>query len=119
MDDGYLLGPREIVFRVLQCFAQRIAEETGGQLVSSECKWYNPDPRPAEDIAARGFIPDKLHAVFEGIYLNSDGEIFRGIHVFNAPIGELDYSREVFEDKARETCRVIQNYASNLVNDHP
>jgi hypothetical protein len=28
MDDGYLLGPREIVFQVMQVFAQRIAEET-------------------------------------------------------------------------------------------
>jgi hypothetical protein len=28
MDDGYLLGPREIVFRLLQTFAQRITEET-------------------------------------------------------------------------------------------
>ena len=57
--------------------------------------------------------------MYEGTYLNADGEIFKGIQVLNALIGEPDYGREVLEDKAHETCRVIQNYASDLADDLP
>ena len=38
--------------------------------------------------------------------------------MFNTLIKELDYVREVLEEKAHETCMVIKDYTTNLVNDH-
>jgi hypothetical protein len=64
-------------------------------------------------------MPKELNAVSKGTYLNAEGETYRGIHVFNAPIGEPDYVKEVLEDKAHETCRVIQDYTSDMGYDHP
>jgi hypothetical protein len=44
LDDGYFVGPRDIIFTVLSRFAKRIRSKTGGQLVPMKCKWYCPDP---------------------------------------------------------------------------
>ena len=38
MDDGYMVGPREVVFKVLTEFAKGIGEGTGCKLVARKCR---------------------------------------------------------------------------------
>jgi hypothetical protein len=67
---------------------------------------------------AKDLILEELRAISKGTYLNEEGAIYKGIHVFNAPIGEPDYVPEMLEDKAHETHRVINTYASDLADNH-
>ncbi len=41
MDDGYMIGPKEVVFEVLKEFAEAIREEHGCRLNTRKCKMYN------------------------------------------------------------------------------
>jgi hypothetical protein len=119
MDDGYFMGPREVVFTVLRDFAIRIRDETGDKRVPRKCKWYSPDPSAAEEITERGSIPEELSDIEEDIYLANNGDLYKDIHVFNAPIGEPEFVAEVLKDKAHEVCGVIHNYSADLQDGHP
>ncbi len=77
MDDGYFVGPRDIVFAVLRDFSARIREETGGQLVPSKCKWYNADPTAAAEIEDKSLLPLELGNISDGTCLATNGEIYR------------------------------------------
>ncbi len=100
MDDGYFVGPRDIVFTILRDFADRIREETGGHLVPSKCKSYNPDFTATTDIGERSLLPEKLGDITEGRCYTTNGETYKRIMVFNAPIGEPEFVTEVLKDWA-------------------
>ena len=40
MDDGYMIGPREVVLEVLSEFARAIDEKHGCKLNTRKCKMY-------------------------------------------------------------------------------
>jgi hypothetical protein len=40
MDDGYMIGPKEVVFDVLAEFAEALREEHGCRLNTRKCKMY-------------------------------------------------------------------------------
>jgi hypothetical protein len=42
-DDGYLVGLREVIFKVLEEFANGIREGTRCELVAKKCKMFNLD----------------------------------------------------------------------------
>jgi hypothetical protein len=63
MDDGYLLGPREVVFKVLEKFAKGIKEGTGCELVAMKYKMFSMDATTLEDCHARGLIPKNLSSI--------------------------------------------------------
>ena len=114
----YFVGPRDVVFTVLSSFATRIREETSGKLVPRKCKWYCPDPSAAEEIAERGLIPEDLIDIEEGTYLATNGDLYVGIHVFNAPIREPYLVAKVLKEKAHDVCGVIHDYSTDLQDDH-
>ncbi len=41
MDDGYMIGPKEVVFEVLASFAYGIKEECGCELNVAKCKMFS------------------------------------------------------------------------------
>ena len=43
MDDGYMVGPREVVFKVLAEFSEGIRQGTGCELVARKCMMYSLD----------------------------------------------------------------------------
>jgi hypothetical protein len=43
MDYGYMVGPREVIFEVLEDFAKGIREGTGCELVARKCKFFRLD----------------------------------------------------------------------------
>jgi len=41
MDDGYLVGPREIIFKILEELANWIKEGIGCELVARKCRMFS------------------------------------------------------------------------------
>jgi hypothetical protein len=41
MDDGYMIGPKEVVFEMLTKFAEALREEHGCRLNTRKCKMYS------------------------------------------------------------------------------
>ena len=91
MDDGYLVGPPEVVFRVLAEFAASLREESGCELNLSKCKMYSEDKGACEKARREGHIPEELQHLQEGTYVTEDGSLLRGIQIFNVPLGEERY----------------------------
>ena len=102
MDDGYMVGPIEVVFKVLAEFAKGIREGTGCELVTRKCKIYNMDAGAWQDYTRKDLIPSELSLMEEGIYVNEDGDRLRGVIVFNACVGEPEYVKAVLRNKAQE-----------------
>jgi hypothetical protein len=71
------------------------------------------------EIEDRSLLPEELGDIQEGTCLATNGEIYKGVHVFNAPIGDPEFVTEVIKDKAHKVCRVINDYATDLEEDHP
>ena len=70
MDDGYLMGPMEVIFRFWRSFAVGIKEDHGCQLNARKCKMYNMEEGRCEEAMRAGHIPESLPHVQEGIYVN-------------------------------------------------
>ena len=87
MDDGYLVGPPEIVFEVLAEFARDLKKDSGCELNIDKCKMYIVEEDACEKERRQGLIPDELQHLQEGSYVNWSGDVLRGILVFNVPIG--------------------------------
>ena len=60
MDDGYINGPPEVVFKVLAEFAARIKEGCGCELNISKCKMYSKEKGVCEEARRAGLIPEGL-----------------------------------------------------------
>ncbi len=60
MDDGYLVGPPEIVFEVLAEFARGLKKESGCELNIGKCKMHNVEEGAYERVRRQGIIPDEL-----------------------------------------------------------
>ncbi len=60
MDDGYMIGPKEVVFEVLGSFAKGMKEECGCDLNVAKCKMYNKKEGACEEARRAGCIPDDL-----------------------------------------------------------
>jgi hypothetical protein len=43
MDEGYIVGPREVIFGVLEEFAKGIRGGTGCKIVAKKCKMFSMD----------------------------------------------------------------------------
>jgi hypothetical protein len=60
MDDGYMIGPPEVVFQVLAEFAVGIKENCGCELNFKKCKMYNKDEGACEAARRAGHIPETM-----------------------------------------------------------
>ncbi len=70
MDDGYLVGPPEIVFEVLAEFTRDLKKDTGCELNINKCKMYSEIEGACEKARRQGLILDELHHLQEGSHVN-------------------------------------------------
>ena len=56
MDDGYLIGPKEIIFEVLAEFAEGIERDHGCALNTRKCKMYIRTEGACEAARREGYI---------------------------------------------------------------
>ena len=91
MDDGYMVGPPEVVFKVLAGFAAGMKTDCGCDLNMSKCKMFICDDGACARARNEGHIPEDLMQLQEGTYVNWAGEILKSIRVFNVPPGTERY----------------------------
>jgi hypothetical protein len=63
MDDGYTMGPMEVVFQVLEEFAVGIREEHGCHLNARKCKMYSMEEDRCEEARREGHILESLQHI--------------------------------------------------------
>ena len=88
MDEGYLIGPPEVVFEVLAEFATGIREDCGCELNVSKCKMCIKEEGACEAARKAGHIPKKPMHLQEGVNVNESGDMLGGLTIFNVLVGE-------------------------------
>ncbi len=119
IDDGYLVGPPEVVFRVLVEFAANLKTESGCELNMSKCKMYSEEEGACARARREGHIPEELLHLQEGTYVTEDGSILRGIHIFNVPLGEERYVKARLREKAHQVQRTADAYTEDMGDEYP
>jgi hypothetical protein len=119
MDDGYLVGPHEVVFGVLTEFAANLKSESGCELNLNKCKMFSEEEGACARARREGHIPEELQHLQEGNYVTEDGSIVRGIQIFNVPLGEERYVKARLREKAQQVRRTTEAYAEDLGDEYP
>jgi hypothetical protein len=60
MDNGYMIGPHELVFQVLAEFVRGIKEDCGCDLNVAKCKMYILEEGTCAAARMAGYIPEEL-----------------------------------------------------------
>jgi hypothetical protein len=95
-----MIGPPELVFRVLAEFRVGIKEDCGCDLNVGECKMYYNEEGACEAARRAGYIPEELLHLQEGVHVNESGDRLRGPTIFDVPVGEERYVEVKLRDKA-------------------
>jgi hypothetical protein len=119
MDDGYMMGPKEVVLQVLEEFAVRIREDHGYELNTRKCKMYNIEDDICNEANREGHIPESLQHIEEGIYVIESGDRLKGIMIFNVSVGDKRYVEAVLRQKARDVGQTIRQYVEDLEEKYP
>ena len=119
MDDGYLIGPKEIIFDVLAEFAEGIERDHGCALNTRKCKMYSRTEGACEGVRREGYIPTTYEHIQEGAYVNKSGEILRGFLIFNVPVEEKRYVAASLRDNAKHVGQVTRQYVEDLKEEYP
>jgi len=119
MDDGYMMGPVEVVCQVLEEFAMGIREDHGCQLNARKCKMYIMEKDKCEEARREGHIPDNLQHIQEGIYVNESGDRWKGIMIFNVPVDDNRFVEAILRQKAREVEQNTRQYVEDLEEKYP
>ncbi len=119
MDDGYLVGPPEVVFKVLAEFAAGLGEEYGCELNMDKCKMYNEQEGTCARARRDGYIPDELVHLQEGTFVTESGSILRGIQIFNVPLGEERYVKARLREKASQVKKTTEAYTEDMGDEYP
>jgi len=119
MDDGYLVGPKEIIFEVLAEFAEGIERDHGCALNARKCKMHSWTEGACAAARREGHIPAAMEHIQEGTDVNESGEILRGLLIFNVPVGEERYVAAILRDKAKQVGHVTRQYVEDLEEEYP
>jgi hypothetical protein len=119
MDDGYMIGPPEVVFRVLAEFAAGIKEDCGCELNVNKCQMYSKEEGVCEEARRAGHIPEGFMHLREGVHVNESGDILRGLTVFNVPIGEERFVELKLREKALQVESTTETYIRDLGDEYP
>jgi len=85
MDDGYLVGPKKVIFDVLAEFAEGIRRDHGCTLNTRKCKMYSQKEGACAAARREGYVPEEIKHIQKGEYVNDSGDILRGLLFFNVP----------------------------------
>jgi hypothetical protein len=119
MDDGYLIGQKEIIFEVLAEFAEGFERDHGCSLNTRKCKMYIRTNEACEAARREGYILAAVEHIQEGSYVTETGDILRGILIFNVPVGEERYVAAVLRNKAQKVEEVAIEYVEDLEEEYP
>ena len=119
MDDGYMIAPPELVFRVMAEFAAEIKEDCGCELNVSKCKMFNSEEGACEAARRAGYNPEELLHLQEGVHVNDSGNRLRGLTIFNVPVGEERYVEVKLRDKAMHVKKTTKAYVRDLGGEYP
>ncbi len=109
MDDGYLIGPKEVIFGVLLEFAEGIQQDHGCTLNTRKCRMCIHTEGVSEEARREGYIPIEIEHIEEETYVDESGEIIRGLQIFNVPVGEERYARAILREEARKLGKVTRH----------
>jgi hypothetical protein len=77
IDDGYMVGPPAVVFKVLADFAASMKTECGCELNMNKCKMFSLDDGAYARVTREGHIPEEFRHLQEETYVNCTGEIMK------------------------------------------
>jgi len=110
MDDGYAVGPPEVVFPAVQRFAVAV-RALGLELQLGKCKCYSP----AGDMENHRDRPPQMQV---GHMLDAAGVFCYGIDVGGIPMGDDGYVAAFLDCKAGEAMSKITNINLKLRSRH-
>jgi hypothetical protein len=70
MDDGYMIGPPEEVFKVMAEFAAGIREDYGCKSNIKKCKMFSNEEGACEVARRAGHIPEEMKHLQERVRIN-------------------------------------------------
>ena len=114
-----MVGPPEVVFRVLADFAVGLKAECGLDLNMSKCKMFSWDDGACARAREEGHIPEELTPIQEGTYVKWAGDILKGIQVFNVPVGTERYVQAKLREKAMQVKQTTEKYVQDLGDEYP
>ena len=98
------------MFQAITDFAVGVEEDTGNRLNISKCKGYSP----GQDWEALKWIPGYPTGLKEGSRIGPDGDVCKGIKVFNVPLGEPRFVEAVLAEKAKQVDDVATLYVEDI-----
>jgi hypothetical protein len=119
MDDGYMVGPKEVVFEVLAEFAKALEEEHGCMLNTMKCKMYSINEGVCQQAKEEEWIPTELEYLEEGTMVDETRINMRGIQIFDVPVREEMYVAAVLREKARKVEKSTRRYVEDLEEEYP
>ncbi len=119
MDDGYMIGPPEVVFKVLAKFATGIKEDCGCELSVHKCLMFSNEEEACEAARSAGYIPEEFMHLQEGVHVNESGDRLRGLTIFNVPVGEERFVQLKLREKAMQVERTTKAYVRDLGDEYP
>ena len=110
-DDGYALGPEEVVFAAVDTFASSLHARCNLTL----------QPAKTEVFTSTGLLPANTPAGFKRAGVELDGFFHPGFMCYGIPIGSNEFVRHMLMEKVREisksadmACQVLHNDSQAL-----
>ena len=100
-------------------FASEIKNEHGCEQNTRKCKMYSIHEEMCKEARREGHIPDILHHINEGVFVNESGEVLTRIVILNIPVDEKRYVEAFLRQKAREVGKVTRQYVEDLEEQYP
>ena len=119
MDDGYMIGPKEVICGVLAEFAEDIQQDHECILNTRKCRMYCLTEGVCEGARREVYTQKEIKHIEEGAYVNESGEILCELQIFNVPVGEERYITAILREKARLVGRVTHQYVEELEGGYP
>ena len=110
MDDGYAVGPPDVVFPAVLRFAERL-HALGLELQLSKCQCYSV----AIDLAVH---PDRPPQMPVGGLVLPDGSFTRGVIVSGIPLGDDAFVTAALTDKVEDSLSKVSAISSKLQARH-
>ena len=110
-DDGYVVGPPEIVFPALKQFQTSLFARTNLELVEDKCEVYSKHPAIARDYLSKNpeFGKFNLGALPDVDTTEATAGAGYGIKILGVPVGDLRYIETILTNKVTSIREDIFN----------
>ena len=114
-DDGYVVGPPDVVFPALKQFQTSLFARTNLELVEDKCEVYSKDPAIARDYLSKNpeFGKFNLGAFPDVDTTKATAGAGYGIKILGVPVGDLRYIETILTNKVTSIREDIFNSSQN------